>query len=136
MAKLQQTAFMEVVFKENKMLGLRFEDCNPFGLSFRFEHCNLSHASFYNTKLQKTPFHHTQLIDVDFSECDLSAAVFEHCDLSGATFDQTNLAKADFRNALNYRIDPERNNIKKARFSQSGISGLLSKYDIEIDRAS
>jgi len=39
----------------------------------------------------------------------------------------------DFRTSVNYSLDPERNRIKKARFSLSGIAGLLDKYDIEID---
>jgi len=33
---------------------------------------------------------------------------------------------------VNYSIDPEKNKIKKARFSTAGIAGLLDKYDIEI----
>ncbi|MGB5462457.1 MAG: pentapeptide repeat-containing protein, partial [Aureibaculum sp.] len=33
----------------------------------------------------------------------------------------------------NYSIDPEKNPIKKAKFSQDGIGGLLDKYDIVIE---
>ncbi|MGG7552401.1 pentapeptide repeat-containing protein [Chryseobacterium arthrosphaerae] len=36
MAKLASTAFRNAFFKECKMLGLQFNDCNGFGLSFRF----------------------------------------------------------------------------------------------------
>jgi len=31
-------------------------------------------------------------------------------------------------------IDPEVNRIKKAKFSVSGVPGLLNKYDIEIEK--
>jgi fluoroquinolone resistance protein len=72
------------------------------------------------------------LTEADFSESDLTAAVFDHCDLARATFDHTVLEKADFRTAVNYSIDPEKNKIKKARFSMAGIAGLLDKYDIDI----
>jgi hypothetical protein len=51
----------------------------------------------------------------------------------GATFESTIIEKADFRTSFNYSIDPEKNRIKKARFSLAGIAGLLDKYDIEID---
>jgi len=53
--------------------------------------------------------------------------------LAGAIFENTILEKADFRTSLNYSIDPENNRIRKAKFSILEISGLLDKYDIEID---
>jgi hypothetical protein len=37
------------------------------------------------------------------------------------------------RTSFNYSIDLERNRIKKAQFSITGIAGLLDKYDIDID---
>ena len=40
------------------------------------------------------------------------------------------LFKADFRFAEKYSINPETNNIKKAKFLWPGIIGLLDKYDI------
>jgi uncharacterized protein YjbI with pentapeptide repeats len=115
------------------MLGLHFEDCNPFGLSVSFQNCNLSHSSFYQNKLKKTKIENSKLHEVDFTECDLTGSVFDNCDLMNATFDRTNLEKADFRTSFNYSISPETNRIKKARFSLSGIAGLLDKYDIEIE---
>jgi fluoroquinolone resistance protein len=114
------------------MLGLRFDNCNDFGLAFSFNNCKLDHSSFYKLKLKKTDFKSSQLHEVDFSECDLTNAVLDHCDLLNATFDRTILEKADFRTAYNYSIDPDNNKLKKARFSQSGLAGLLHKYDIDI----
>jgi uncharacterized protein YjbI with pentapeptide repeats len=77
-------------------------------------------------------FRSCQLQETDFGACDMSNGVFDNCDLLRAIFDSTILEKADFRTAYNYSINPESNRIKKARFSISGISGLLEKYDIEI----
>jgi hypothetical protein len=37
------------------------------------------------------------------------------------------------RTSYNYSINPEVNRIKKAKFSTTGIAGLLHKYDIEIE---
>ncbi|MDP2414547.1 pentapeptide repeat-containing protein [Daejeonella sp.] len=133
MVKLERTAFRDVIFKESKMLGLHFENCNEFGLAFSFEDCQLSHSSFYRTKIKKTNFKNSNLKDADFTECDLTGSVFQNCDLAGVTFENTILEKADFRTSLNYSIDPENNRIRKAKFSILEISGLLDKYDIEID---
>ena len=116
------------------MLGLHFENCNQFGLSFNFEHCSLDHSSFFQTKIKKTLFKDSQLRETDFAGCDLTSAVFDNCDLERATFENTILEKADFRTSVHYSIDPEINRLKKAKFSLSGLVGLLEKLDIEIDK--
>ena len=58
--------------------------------------------------------------------------VFKNCDLTRAKFEFSILEKADFRTANHYSIDPERNKIKKAKFSAQGLIGLLEKYGIEV----
>jgi len=93
----------------------------------------LDHSSFFRKKLKNTNFADSQLIETDFTESDLTDSVFSECDLTRAVFDSTIIEKADFRTSYNFSIDPERNRIKKAKFSLSGITGLLDKYDIEID---
>ncbi len=133
LAKLNKTGFRDVTFKDSKMLGLRFDTCNPIGLSFRFEHCTLNHSIFFQLKIKNTIFNESQLIETDFTECDLTGAVFNLCDLSLSTFENTIIEKADFRTAFNFNIDPDLNRIKKAKFSSQGIIGLLNKYDIEIE---
>ena len=135
LCNLAKTAFRDVKFTGCKMLGLHFEHCNDFGLAFGFERCVLNHSSFYRTKLKNTRFKDTQLHEVDFTECDLTGAVLDNCDFAHATFDRTLLEKADLRTSFNYSIDPEKNRIRKARFSLSGVPGLLYKYDIDIDTA-
>jgi uncharacterized protein YjbI with pentapeptide repeats len=114
------------------MLGLRFENCNEFGLSFSFEKCLLNDSSFFKTKIKKTVFTGCQLHGVDFTECDLTSSVFSKCDFKGAVFSKTNLEKADLKTSFNYSIDPEQNRLKKAKFSIPGVTGLLDKYDLSI----
>lgn len=133
LARIDRTAFQDVTFKDCKMLGLRFDACSEFGLAFQFEGCQFNDCSFYKRKIKKTVFRRCQLQSVDFVEADLSGAVFDDCDLAQALFERTLLEKADLRTAYNYSIDPEANRIKKAQFSTAGISGLLKKYDVEIE---
>ena len=115
------------------MLGLRFDECNKFGLAFSVDNCTLNHVSFFELKLKKMIFKNSQLQEADFTGCALTSAVFDNCDLTRTTFDNTLLEKTDLRTAYNYSIDPEMNRLKKTRFSLSGIAGLLDKYDIDID---
>jgi fluoroquinolone resistance protein len=133
LAKLTKTSFQKVQFKDCKLLGLQFWQCNPFVFSVGFENCTLHLSSFFKLNLKKTVFKDTNLQEVDFTEADLTEAKFENCDLGRAIFRNTKLEKADFRTAFNYSIDPEFNRVKKAKFSITGIVGLLDKHDIVIE---
>lgn len=130
--KVAKTSFQDIKFKDCKILGVRFDQCHDFALSFTFESCILHDASFFRLKLKKTRFKNCQLHHTDFAECDLTLALFDACDLRDAIFENTILEKADFITSSNYVIDPEFNRIKKATFSQDGLRGLLMKYDINI----
>jgi uncharacterized protein YjbI with pentapeptide repeats len=83
--------------------------------------------------LKKMKWTNSSLHELDFNEADLSSAIFEGCDLQRSIFTGTNLEKADLRTSFNYSIDPERNRLKKAKFSLPGVIGLLDKHDIQID---
>lgn len=133
MAKLIKTSLGDITFSNCKLLGLHFEDGNPFVFEPRFENCILDLSSFYRMKLKKIQFKNSSLHETDFTEADLTSAVFDNCDLKGAMFENTILEKADLRTAYNYSIDPELNKIKKARFSMPAVTRLLDKYDILID---
>jgi uncharacterized protein YjbI with pentapeptide repeats len=102
-------------------------------LSFSFDNCVLNFASFFKLKLKGSIFKNSSLHEVEFVEADLTNAHFINCDLERAVFDNTNLEGADFRSALNFSIDPEKNKLKKARFSSSGLRGLLEKYNLSIE---
>jgi uncharacterized protein YjbI with pentapeptide repeats len=133
LVKLNNTMFRDVSFKDFKMLGLRFDACNEFGLSFSFDICQLNHSSFYKTKIKKTVFKNSQLQETEFSEADLASATFNNSNLKRVIYDQTKLEKSDFRTAYNCSIDLETSRIEKAKFSFMGIAGLLENYDIEIE---
>jgi fluoroquinolone resistance protein len=115
-----------------KLLGLHFDDCNTFLLSFQFDDCLLNYSSFYQLKLKNTRFRNCVLHEVDFVEADLSGAVFQNCDLNLAVFENTILEGADFVAAHNFTIDPTKNRIKKAKFSFQNLVGLLTEFGIEI----
>lgn len=131
--KLNKTSFQNVGFKNCKMLGVHFSACNSFLLSIKFDNCILNYSSFFQLKLTGFSFRNCTLQEVDFAEANLSGISLDHCDLSGAMFENTNLEKVDFRTSYNYSLDPDRNKVRKARFSLSGLPGLLGKFDMEIE---
>lgn len=134
MAKLNATAFRDVSFKDSKMLGLAFDSCNDFGLSFKFENCVLSDSIFYKMSLRRTVFKDCILQETDFAEADLRNAAFLNCDLSGAVFDRTNLEQTDFRTAYGFAFNPENNKLRGAKFSPANLAGLLLHHKIVIDK--
>jgi uncharacterized protein YjbI with pentapeptide repeats len=131
-AKLDETAFKDIHFKNCKLLGLRFDSCNPFLLAFNFTNCTLNFSSFYQLNIENTRFMNCKMQEVDFAETNLTKVLFDNCDLKKTIFENTNLFKANLSTALNFDINPVRNNIKKAKFSKNNIIGLLSEYDLEI----
>ena len=133
MAKITNISFKDSKFKDCKLLGLRFDECNKFGFSVEFESCQLNLSTFYKQNLKNSKFKDSSLREVDFTESNLTNVIFNKCDLSGAIFKSTLLEKSDFRTSYNYSIDPELNRIKKAKFSLIGVIGLLDKYDIQIE---
>ncbi len=98
-----------------------------------FNNCSLNYTYFFKKKLQKTKFDNCQIQEANFTEADLTGASFNQCDLLNTVFEQTNLSKADFRSAEHFAINPEKNTIKKAKFSYDGLRGLLYQYDIVIE---
>lgn len=133
LASVKNTSLYDIHFIGCKLVGVQFEECNPFLLSMDFENCVLKLAVFYKVKLKKTYFKNCNLQETDFTESDMTGAIFENCDLHRTIFHKTNLEKADFRSSYHYSIDPEQNRITKARFSRMGVVGLLDKYRIEIE---
>ncbi|GAA4299340.1 pentapeptide repeat-containing protein [Aestuariibaculum suncheonense] len=132
-ANITYTSFQDVQFKRCKMLGLHFENCNTFGLALTIDDCMLDHSSFYQVGLKTSRITNTKCVHVDFTEADLSGVNLEDCDFTNATFQNTVLERTDFRKAKYYRIHPEHNKLKGAKFALEGISGLLETYQITIE---
>jgi uncharacterized protein YjbI with pentapeptide repeats len=99
----------------------------------QFQDCILDYSSFANKKMPKTKFNSCSMKEVTFIGTNLTQSVFGNCNLDNAIFNDTILAGVDFTTAYNYKIDPEFNPMKKAKFSSQGIAGLLDKYDIKIE---
>ncbi len=133
LAQVGRTSFRSVRFERCKLLGLRFDGCHSFLLSFSFEACILDLASFQGLRLKGTEFNKCRMRETDLSNSDLTNCSLAGCDLGAAVFDGTTLEGADFRGALHYSIDPSANKVRKARFSLDGLAGLLDRTGIIIE---
>jgi fluoroquinolone resistance protein len=132
--KLRGAHLKTVSFKDSKLIGINFNECQDFLFHADFENCVLDYTSFVGKKITKTKFNSSSLKGADFSNTDLSESSFDNCNLSGTVFNKTILKNTDFRTAHNFNIDPDINFIKKAKFSKNSLEGLLTKYDLQIDQ--
>ncbi|MDT0552166.1 pentapeptide repeat-containing protein [Urechidicola vernalis] len=129
----KHTLFQEVRFEDCKLIGVKFADCNDFLLDFNFKQCQLNFSSFYKLKMIGTKFDRCKLQEADFTDANLSKCTFNNSDLYKTIFDNSNLSHTDFKTTINYTIDPEINILKGAKFSKTGIEGLLRKYSVIIE---
>jgi uncharacterized protein YjbI with pentapeptide repeats len=133
MIKTANTQLKNVKFINCKMIGIDLSICNSFLLAVGFDKCILDYSTFQRKKIKNTIFNDCAVKEVDFTEADLTSSGFLNCDLTRSTFQNTILEKADFRTARNYSFDLNLNRVKKAKFSTSGVIGLLDKYQIIIE---
>ncbi|MHA3788886.1 pentapeptide repeat-containing protein [Flavobacterium hauense] len=129
-AKINYVAFRGALFTDCDFNGVNFSMVDPLLFEIEFKDCMLDYAKFYTLKIKGTVFTNCSLIAVDFMNTDLTGVVFDNCNMHKAVFIDAIANKADFTTSYNFSIDPERNKLKKAMFSQAGLKGLLDKYEI------
>lgn len=131
-ASLTGASLRGAIFRECKVLGVNFSSCASLG-DLKFEESALNYSIFQNCDILDFQAHNCSLVEVDFSGASLKEASFKGSSLSGSAFEGSDLRKSDFREAMNYRIDPSSARLSKAKFSMPGVLGLLSHLDIEIE---
>ncbi|HYD91021.1 MAG TPA: pentapeptide repeat-containing protein [Flavobacterium sp.] len=129
-AKVNYVSLRGVLFNNCNFTGVNFSMVDTLLFSAEFKDCILNYAKFYTLKIKGTIFTDCSLTAADFMSTDMTGAMFDNCDLHKAVFIDTIANGTDFTTSYNYTIDPERNKLRRARFSQDGLRGLLEKYDI------
>jgi len=120
-------------YKASSLLTVNYFQAKDFAFEVYFEKCLLDYASFDSKKMNKSEFKHCKMHEVNFTNADLSKSLFNDCDLYEAVFAKTNLSGLDFTSSSNFAIDPEINNIKKAKFLSQDLFRLLTRHDIIIE---
>ncbi|MFT6631203.1 MAG: hypothetical protein ACJAS4_001152 [Bacteriovoracaceae bacterium] len=127
------TNFRENTFSQCKMIGVNFSTASSFS-DIEFKESILNYSSFQDiTHGQSSKFLKCSLRETDFSQANFSKSDFSGSDLFGAIMNGTDLSGADLRSAINYSINPEFTNIKKARFSMPEVLKLLEHLEVKID---
>jgi len=131
--KLDGCRFQDVRFVDCKIVGAEFFKCEKTFFFPKFERCLLHYCNFSDLNMKKISFNGSRLRECIFTNTNLDSADFTDVDLSGTVFHSCNLSTADFTSAVRYDIDPQKNKIKKAKFSLPEVIGLLRGFDIKIE---
>ncbi|WP_020600827.1 pentapeptide repeat-containing protein [Spirosoma panaciterrae] len=133
-AQLKNTKLYDVRFTNCQLTHIDFGQCNPFGFHVDFQTCQLDYTVFLNRKLKKASFIDCSIREAFFLNCELVGTLFTNCNLELTKFEGNDLSQVDFSSSYNLIISPEDNKLKKARFSLHNLPGLLTKYDLVINR--
>ncbi len=135
-ARFKNCSLSEVAFQESKLIGINWTEIKWPLINLispiKFQDCNISHSSFYQLCLKEIAIEECKAHDVDFRGGDFSNGSFVKTDLNSSLFMRTKLQACDFTEAINYAIDPNENNIRKAKFSIPEVVNLLHNFGIKI----
>ncbi len=134
--KIDGSEFCETLFEDSKLMGIdwtgaRWPDI-PLLSPIKFFRCILDDSVFMGLSLNDVVIEECKAREVDFREGSFSGACFRSTDFAGSLFNETDLSGADFTDAVNYRIDLNRNRVKGAKFSRQEAVSLLESLGIEL----
>lgn len=121
-----------VTFEGCKLVGFDLASCNTLGLELRLVDCMLDSANVEGVDCRQISWSGGRANGADFTAANLEGVAFDGVDLTGALFGQTKLAGADFRTATGWRIRPDENRIRGAKFRRDDLSGLVEGWDLDL----
>ena len=125
-------SFIDVDFKNCKAIGINWsEAATP--ISINFYSSTINSSSFFGLNLTQIIISDCSAKEVNFTEANLTKGNFSATNFLNSRFSKTNLTQSDFRNSINYSINPEYNLLKQTRFSTPEVISLLSGLDIILD---
>ena len=122
----------DVTFRESKLVGFDFASCNALGFRVHMEDCIADAVNGEATDFRNVTWKGGRAHGADFTGANLEGLAFDGVDLTGALFGQTKLAGADFRTATGWRIRPDENRIRGAKFRRDDLSGLVEGWDLDL----
>ncbi|MDX2480524.1 MAG: pentapeptide repeat-containing protein [Desulfuromusa sp.] len=116
LVKPKYCSFVDVDFKNCKAIGINWaEAATPIHINFYS--CTINSSSFFGLNISQIIMNDCSAKEVDFTEANLTRGNFNATNFLNSRFSKTNLTQSDFRNSINYDINPECNQLKKTRFS-------------------
>jgi uncharacterized protein YjbI with pentapeptide repeats len=121
---LLNTRIRTLHFKESKLSGLNWSDCNCLE-DIIFDDCKLDLSVFQSLELRNFCANNTSLKEVDFSGSDLTGAKIINCNTIGCLFNGAKLNGADLTGSGPVLIDPKFTKLKNTKIDLAETSNIL-----------
>ena len=121
-ARFEACVFEGVDWSGKDLRGARFEECT-------FVACDLSNMRTLGLGLQDVTFRESKLVGFDFASCN---ALGFRVHMEDCIADAVNGEATDFRTATGWRIRPDENRIRGAKFRRDDLSGLVEGWDLDL----
>lgn len=132
LVKLDGCRLQEVRFIDCKIVGADWFKCEKLFFSVDFERCLLQFCNFSDLQMKNRSFLESKMLENTFTDTSLKGSDFGGTKLTGTVFHNCDLSNADFSSAAEYDIDPQTNNIKKAKFSLPEAVSLIKGLGVTI----
>ena len=131
--KVNGLVLRNAAFKDSRLIGIPFGECNQFGFNPEFSDCLMDSCVFVDLKMIKKNMPNNHFRNSDFMNCDFREVSFNGCRFENTQFENCDLRDADFREARDYRINPEGNRVKGSRHCLPGALSFLPFLGIELE---
>lgn len=131
------------ITNSTKMQNVRFEKCEILGVLFskskkvispiHFDECHLKNCDFSDMKLNSSKFIKCLIEGSDFINSELKLASFKKSRLPDTTIQGCTLIDSNFLHASDFLINPAENKLFNAKFSASGLIGLVKTFGIKVE---
>lgn len=129
---LLNTRMKSVSFKESKLTGINWSDCNSLE-EINFNNCKLDYSVFQNLDLRDLSASNSSFREVDFSGSKLIKSRFIDCDLLASVFSGSNLEDADFSGSGPLLLDPKFTKLKNTKIDLSEASEILKTIGLLVN---
>jgi uncharacterized protein YjbI with pentapeptide repeats len=126
------STFSDAKFSICKLVGMNWSSCSNLR-DLKFFDCKMDFSVFQDLNLQYLELNNCSLVDGDFSRSQLQNAKFINCNLKNSIFNNCDLEKADFRQSINYWLDPRACKLKNAKFSMPEAVALIEALGVKVD---
>jgi fluoroquinolone resistance protein len=132
-ARMLGVGLQDVRFEKCKMVGVDFAVCNTLGWKVQVVDCRLDSANFEGMDVRGMTWKGGRAQGADFTGAQADGVDFDGVDLTDAVFERTRLEGANFRTAFGWRIRPEENRIRGAKFRRDDLAGLVAGWNIDLE---
>lgn len=130
-SKMDNARFLDVSFKDCKMVGIIFSVLSDFAVSFSLEQTVLLSCTFSDMRIAKTRFESCQINDCLFANCDLRQSNFSASSFQSGQITNCDLRECNFLGAEGFMINPGENKMRNALFGVDNAIELLRCYGLK-----